>query len=117
MTDCIVRSIGEISIEKSVKTFLPDDGADCSLSFTMSAKKLDSASALDGKAKDPASAQQQSNITVVPKKDASGRPMPGTCDGTTIRIRLFDDRERVLFFKVIHDISANYLINSEWCIG
>ena len=44
--------------------------------------------------------QQQANISVLPKKDASGAVLPGTVDGVLVRIRLFDDRERVLFFKV-----------------
>lgn len=44
--------------------------------------------------------QKQQNISAVPKKDENGRPIPGSCDGTCVRIRLFDDRERVLFFQV-----------------
>lgn len=50
----------------------------------------------------------EENISVVLKKDAQGNPIPGTDDGALIRIRLFDDRERVLFFKV--PISTNWLI-------
>jgi hypothetical protein len=42
----------------------------------------------------------QPNISNVPKKDSAGKPIPNTSDGTLVRIRLFDDRERVLFFKV-----------------
>ena len=44
--------------------------------------------------------QQQLNISPVPKKDANGKLIPDSCDGTMVRIRLFDDRERVLVFKV-----------------
>lgn len=40
------------------------------------------------------------NISLVPKKDKDGKNIPNTVDGTLVRIRLFDDRERVLFFKV-----------------
>ena len=43
---------------------------------------------------------KQANITPVPKKDENGKAIPGSCDGTLVRIRLFDDRERVLFFQV-----------------
>lgn len=43
---------------------------------------------------------QQPNISTVPKKDpTTGKPIPGTIDGTLVRVRLFDDRERVLFFR------------------
>ncbi|KAI3637497.1 hypothetical protein MIR68_004146 [Amoeboaphelidium protococcarum] len=42
---------------------------------------------------------RQPNISSVLKKDANGKPIPGTNDGTLVRIRLFDDRERVLFFR------------------
>jgi hypothetical protein len=42
---------------------------------------------------------EQPNMSLVPKKDSKGVPIPGTCDGTMVRIRLYDDRERVLFFK------------------
>lgn len=45
-------------------------------------------------------AAEVSNITAVLKKDANGRPIHGMYEGTNVRIRLFDDRERVLFFKV-----------------
>lgn len=48
---------------------------------------------------DGSSTSLQPNISNVPKKDANGKPIPNTSDGTLVRIRLFDDRERVLFFK------------------
>lgn len=54
-----------------------------------------------------ASPTQHPNIAIVPKKDASGKPIPNTNDGTIVRIRLFDDRERVLFFKASHDESSD----------
>jgi hypothetical protein len=43
--------------------------------------------------------REVSNIIAVLKRDANGRPIHGVYEGTNIRIRLFDDRERVLFFK------------------
>ena len=44
----------------------------------------------------------QPSVSNVQKKDQFGKPIPNTSDGTLVRIRLFDDRERVLFFQVQH---------------
>jgi hypothetical protein len=81
-----------------------------------------SASHLPSKNPSDPSASKRDNLVIVPKKDGEGRVVPNSCDGTMVRIRLFDDRERVLFFKVqycgrdtlIICIPANILVYRSW---
>ena len=61
--------------------------------------------AANGSNKKLENSQKQPNISFVERKDASGTPIPGQYDGVAVRVRLFDDRERVLFFKAsLHSI-------------
>lgn len=62
-------------------------------------------------------AQQPPNISVLQKKDAAGKFIPNTVDGAMVRIRLFDDRERVLFFKVsADDVMASSCSSGGSCV-